>query len=163
VTPLQKTYAASGKVVNALGYPIKVLAIRNTHRVRVLITSSDQVLLLKSSIGSQKWSMPGGAVERGETALAAAVREVHEETSISLKVKDLTALGEKLVKIKASPFQYRLTQFAVTLPTPLKPQITRPFEIIALKWHRLAKLPKDHSPLLDQALELQIVDGSSSK
>jgi ADP-ribose pyrophosphatase YjhB (NUDIX family) len=47
--------------------------------VRALIVEQDQVLLIRTH-GSQKWSMPGGGVKRGESLRAAAEREACEET-----------------------------------------------------------------------------------
>ena len=43
---------------------------------------------------SEGWSMPGGAVEEGETLEQAAIREVYEETNLLVKVKDIIAVNE---------------------------------------------------------------------
>jgi acetyl-CoA carboxylase carboxyl transferase subunit beta len=39
--------------------------------------------------GRGRWSLPGGRVEPGESAAAAAVREVHEETGLEVAVTGL--------------------------------------------------------------------------
>jgi 8-oxo-dGTP diphosphatase len=54
------------------------------------------VLLVKrgQKLGQGLWSLPGGKVEFGESAEAAARREVMEETGIAIEVKGLAGLYE---------------------------------------------------------------------
>ena len=52
---------------------------------RVLaLDREDRVLLVRHSYGSGKWMPPGGGLSRGEDALAAAHRELLEETGCTL-------------------------------------------------------------------------------
>ncbi|MFC5928830.1 NUDIX domain-containing protein [Cryobacterium melibiosiphilum] len=44
--------------------------------------------------GTSAWMLPGGKLESGEAALAAAVREVSEEIGIELAPGELVLLGE---------------------------------------------------------------------
>jgi 8-oxo-dGTP pyrophosphatase MutT (NUDIX family) len=43
-----------------------------------------QVLLIRHSYGSGNWMLPGGGLGRGEAPLAAALRELLEETGLAL-------------------------------------------------------------------------------
>ena len=52
---------------------------------------SDSILLVRHSYGEGLWSLPGGAIERGETAPMVAVRETKEETGIS--ITDIADIG----------------------------------------------------------------------
>jgi len=45
-----------------------------------------------------KWSIPGGAVELGETLYEAAERETLEETSIEVKAEKLLAATQNILK-----------------------------------------------------------------
>jgi 8-oxo-dGTP pyrophosphatase MutT (NUDIX family) len=50
----------------------------------VVMDGAGQVLLIRHSYGSGKWMLPGGGLNRGEAALAAAARELREETGCGL-------------------------------------------------------------------------------
>jgi len=54
--------------------------------VGVVVIKDDRILLVKRSKPpkSAEWSIPGGAQELGETAVDAAIREVYEETAITI-------------------------------------------------------------------------------
>src|SRR6185312_15213739 len=56
--------------------------------VGAVILDGDRVLLIKRGQEPLKgeWSLPGGAVESGETLAAALVREVREETCLEVEV-----------------------------------------------------------------------------
>lgn len=59
---------------------------RSRSAARVIITDGYRVLLLADTDpglpGTRWWVTPGGGIDAGETALAAAVREVAEETGL---------------------------------------------------------------------------------
>ncbi|WP_100009848.1 NUDIX hydrolase [Lentibacillus sediminis] len=46
----------------------------------------------------KSWSLPGGAVEANETLEAAVVREVYEETGLSIEAKGIVAINEAFFK-----------------------------------------------------------------
>lgn len=58
------------------------------------------VLLIERGKGALKgrWSLPGGHVEPGETAAAAALREVAEETSITAEMAGFVDLHELILR-----------------------------------------------------------------
>lgn len=59
--------------------------------VGAVIIQGDEVLLIKRAKAPSKgdWSLPGGAIEIGETAKAALVREVKEETGLDVSIGDV--------------------------------------------------------------------------
>jgi ADP-ribose pyrophosphatase YjhB (NUDIX family) len=59
--------------------------------VRALIVRDDQVMLVRHTY-LKGWYLPGGKVERGETALTAVCREVAEECALKVKRARLNAI-----------------------------------------------------------------------
>ncbi len=64
-------------------------------RTLVFLADEQNVLLAmkKKGFGAGKWNGYGGKVEPGETIVGAAVRELREESEISIEQKELLALG----------------------------------------------------------------------
>lgn len=59
--------------------------------VGVICLRGDQVLLIKRGTAPRlgQWSLPGGRIELGETAAAAALRELAEETGVEARLLGL--------------------------------------------------------------------------
>lgn len=67
---------------------------RYQFRVRVtgILLKEDRILLVKQQVGARDWSLPGGKAEAGETLEQAIVREMAEETGLSVQVDKLLYL-----------------------------------------------------------------------
>jgi 8-oxo-dGTP pyrophosphatase MutT (NUDIX family) len=59
-----------------------------------LILSGEQVLLLRYQ-GDTQWTMPGGAVEKGERIETALRREIKEETGIEVHIDEFLHFTER--------------------------------------------------------------------
>jgi len=68
--------------------------------VGALIVEDGRVLLVKRGHPPLKgeWSVPGGAVEIGETLREAAAREACEETSLTVQVMDLLGVYDRVLR-----------------------------------------------------------------
>ncbi|MEX1279642.1 MAG: NUDIX domain-containing protein [Acidimicrobiia bacterium] len=66
--------------------------------VGVLVEDGDRFLLVKRGRPPRRgeWAVPGGKVERGETLVEAAAREVAEETGLEVTVGDVAWVGESI-------------------------------------------------------------------
>src|SRR5271156_861899 len=61
--------------------------------VHLILTTGGKVVLLRranTGFADGSWSLPGGCLDEGETLPAAAAREAHEETGITIHPADLT-------------------------------------------------------------------------
>lgn len=76
--------------------------------VGAVVFEGDQVILVRRgtppSYGA--WSLPGGAVERGETLERAVIREVREEVGLDVEVGDVVAVLERIFLDSAAKVQY---------------------------------------------------------
>jgi ADP-ribose pyrophosphatase YjhB (NUDIX family) len=106
------------------------------------------VVLIQRSIdpGYGKWTFPGGFVERGEVAEAAAMREVLEESGIEIEVTGIVGLYTYSGQIPAiAVFSGRVTGGE---PTPLdETMAVRSFARDELPWSEMA------FPSTEQALK----------
>ena len=66
--------------------------------VGAVIVDGDRVLLVRRGHAPLKgeWSLPGGAVELGETLEAALTREILEETSLHVSVEQLVDVVDRV-------------------------------------------------------------------
>jgi 8-oxo-dGTP diphosphatase len=76
--------------------------------VGAVIFDNNQVILVRRgappSYGA--WSLPGGAVEIGESLEHALVREVREEVGLDVEVEDVIAVLERVFLDSAAKVQY---------------------------------------------------------
>ena len=117
--------------------------------VDALIEHDGQILLVKRSpdyfIEGGKFALPGGYLERDESAREAVVREVQEETGFTSQVRSLFRVIDR-PRIKGDDrqnvgFFFHLRVFD---------QTTQPdYEIKSLHWFPLADLPPDNQFAFD--------------
>lgn len=112
-----------------------------SHRVRVVVKHGDHFLLVKTSFSAQLLSFPGGGIERGESPLDAAVRELREETGIVVSEQKFRHVGQMHTAAPAIPF--RITVFEVVVDTKELPSLAwiRTLEIVDRQWVALHDLP----------------------
>ena len=83
--------------------------------VAAVLFLGDSVLLARrdKEPGKGQWSLPGGAVELGETLEEALKREVFEETSIGFEVGGLVRVIDRIVhdELKRVQYHYVIVDF----------------------------------------------------
>jgi 8-oxo-dGTP diphosphatase len=150
---IKRTYAALGRLSHKAISPfLKVVLTAKHVRVRVLILNEEnEVLLVRSWLGHQKWTLPGGGIKSTETPAEAAAREVHEETGLRIAHDQLRELG-----VFASEQTYSIACYAITI-AKREPHISRHrrLEVLDMAWFPVKNLPPECSPTVEKALALQ--------
>lgn len=68
--------------------------------VYALIYDKDREQILMVNNNGSGWSLPGGAVEKEETLEQALIREVKEETGLTVKIEQALAINEAFFQEK---------------------------------------------------------------
>lgn len=97
-------------------------------RATVVCWQRDRILLVER--GRLRWSLPGGAISRGETPLEAAARELSEETALEGHALDYVFQFGGLNK--------RHHVFFTLLPDDARPKPSS--EIVSCRWFRPRKV-----------------------
>lgn len=76
--------------------------------VAAVLFQGDSVLLARrdKEPGKGQWSIPGGAVELGETLEEALKREILEEVSLDIEIKGLIRLIDRIIYDEQKEVQY---------------------------------------------------------
>ena len=104
-----------GNVIFIIIYPGLYFILSNSHRTRVIISVNEEVLFVNNWLADNKLSLPGGGIKTGEASVDGAVREVFEETGISLLADDLKVVVINL-KVKETGIRYLVDCYSITLP-----------------------------------------------
>lgn len=158
MTKIKRTYAAIGRLSHKAITPFLKLYMGEKHvRVRVLILNEEkkEVLLVRSWLGSQHWTLPGGGIKRLESPVEAAAREVHEETGLRVAQDHLHELGVFTHDAHGN-YRYSVACYMVQV-AKREPHIARRqrLEMLDSAWFPVANLPQDCSRMVAKALALQ--------
>ena len=108
----------------------------------LILNEKGQVLLgkRKNAFAAGEYGVPSGHMERGETFLQAAVREVQEETGVETSEEHLILFAISNYIIHDWPDQYVTFDFVLTVPSSsVSTQEQEKCE--GWEWHDLEKLP----------------------
>jgi 8-oxo-dGTP diphosphatase len=102
-----------------------------------IIVQDGKVLMVRRRVseGELMWQFPAGAIEPGEAAEDAAVRETAEETG--LVVTSIKLLGERV-----HPKTQRLMSYTACEPVQGEAKVADEDELDAVAWVTLDEIPK---------------------
>jgi 8-oxo-dGTP pyrophosphatase MutT (NUDIX family) len=131
-----------GRLSYYLLWPGIAIYLLGSQRSRIVVVSGDYILVVKGWLSDGKWSLPGGGIHGSESILNGALRELHEETSLEIKTKDINELLSE--KFWLHGVRLKLHYFSVILPTKLLVQKQRG-EITDIEWINLSKLDSNNT------------------
>jgi 8-oxo-dGTP pyrophosphatase MutT (NUDIX family) len=79
----------------------------------ILIECGKKLLILHRKDGEQKWGLPAGGIDFGETDIRAAIREMFEETGFSANPTDLQFVGEFVWKFSGKRLVFSLFKMSI--------------------------------------------------
>jgi 8-oxo-dGTP diphosphatase len=110
----------------------------------VIFDREGRVLLIKENYDRRRWSLPGGAVEDGESLEETAIRETLEETELVVAIEHRIGSYEL-----ADGFTVAAFRCAIVSGVPRVPSTD---EIAEIEWCNPAQLPEPKSNVLDYAV-----------
>ena len=127
-------WAAAGLPVHAYSRPIPMGSSS------VIVDPAGQLLLVHHTYGERNWEVPGGVLERNESAEEAARREAREETGVTMELHGLSGIYWEPAwgATGGHHFVFR-ARLAIDSP---KPAVTDPGEISELGWFARDALPR---------------------
>jgi ADP-ribose pyrophosphatase YjhB (NUDIX family) len=122
--------------------------------VHLFLLRGERVLLLRranTGFADGMWSVPAGHVERGETVVAAAVREAREEVGLVLEPASVRVVG---VMHRRGAEEERVDFFlACDLGGGVEPRNAEPHKCSELAWADPRSVPPDLVPYVRAGLE----------
>lgn len=103
--------------------------------VVIIKEEENKKYVLLNERSKNKWELPGGKVEPGETSSQAAIREIKEETNIKIKPKDLLIIDELMPEYNNKKCNYYAYLFKE------KDQIKVGSDAKRLEWFDVDNLP----------------------
>lgn len=139
-------YSLIGRILYKVFRPVLYLFLKRSRRVRVLMLYEGEVLLVRNWLSSQKWTVPGGGINKSETQLQAAKRELHEEIGLNIEETDFIALGEyDNSNFVSDCFLYQPKERCHILRNKA--------ELIDANWFKVKNLPEPINPIVAALIE----------
>jgi 8-oxo-dGTP diphosphatase len=119
-----------------------------------VILLKDGKVLLGKRINSYapKYSIPGGHLEIGETFEEAAIREVKEETGITVKNPKVIAVTNNLQTYELEQIHY-VSVILLTTDFSGKPNTMEPDKCEGWQWYDPTNLPQPHFDASEQGIK----------
>ncbi|MCL4496456.1 MAG: NUDIX hydrolase N-terminal domain-containing protein [Firmicutes bacterium] len=116
----------------------KVVPVTPKVGVDGAVMDGETILLIQRK-DSQKWALPGGAVEVGERPSEAVIREVEEETGIRIQPDNVVGVFDNWMDRRVmSHHLYHIVIRAHKTGGTINPQ---PEEVLAAGWFNVSQLP----------------------
>lgn len=108
------------------------------------VVVEERQLLLVHKVDNDRWALPGGAIDIGESAMAAAIRETQEETGVDIQVLGLVGIYTEPRHVMRYDDGEVRQQFSLCFRARALDTRTRiqPSETKEVRWVRLDEVPR---------------------
>jgi 8-oxo-dGTP pyrophosphatase MutT (NUDIX family) len=116
-----------GRIVYWIIWPGTWLYLRWSTRTRVIISYRGEIMVVRKWLSNGKYHLPGGGVEGDESAAHGAVRELYEETELTLHEAEVELLSTETYRSSGMSFNcHYFVYWAGSRPVtkPKFPEIT---------------------------------------
>jgi ADP-ribose pyrophosphatase YjhB (NUDIX family) len=128
-------------------YPTAKVDIRG-----IVLSPDKKVLLVKESLDN-KWSLPGGWADVGQSPKEVIVKELKEETGLDVIAKKLLAVFDK--RLHAHPPQPYYVYKIVFYCEPVSSQLNKGFDVLDVQYFDIENLPElSEDRILKSQIEL---------
>jgi 8-oxo-dGTP diphosphatase len=110
-----------------------------------ILDEDGRLLLVKENYDRRRYTLPGGAVEAGETVLDAAVRETLEETGVAVRLDHVVGVYRLVNGLTVTLFHAAIEDG--------EPAVPGTGEIAVVGWFAPDEIPQPRSNILHHALE----------
>ena len=110
-----------------------------------IVDETGRLLLVKENYDRRRYSVPGGAVEDGESPLDAVLRETLEEAGVVVAIDHVIGVYRLVSGLTVTLFRCSIANGAPALPES--------GEIAEVGWFRPDGIPEPRSNLLHHALD----------
>jgi len=136
---------------------LKYLPWMSQVRVRAIIVNQQgQVLLIKSWLSEQRWTLPGGGVERHESREEAAARETHEETGLLIPAEAFRYVTTVHHPITGAELPIYYARVIADVLPPLA--LYHRLEIVDRRWFASDELPSEVTAGYQHAIALALTE-----
>ncbi len=105
----------------------------------LLIAESGELLLIRTAKWSDRWGLPGGKIDYGETMLDAYRREMREETGIEVEHADWLCIQDCIESPEfTEPRHFLLINYVSRLPG--RPAPRKNYESVQIGWFSPAQV-----------------------
>lgn len=121
--------------------------------LNIILNDRNEVLMMlrQNKFDSNLYSLPGGCMENGETVKQAAIREIKEETTLTVVENDIEIVS---AMHRMTPWDWQSIEYVlVTHQFCGVPMIAEPNKCSDLKWFALNALPENISNYAKRAID----------
>ena len=128
----------------------------------MVIWKADKFLLIQRGTPPRlgQWSIPGGRQELGETVKEAALREIKEETGLSVRITDFLGVVDLIQKNQKGQIEFHATLVDFSAEW-ISGNANASSDVIDCAWHRLddlktLKLWEETTKIIQKSAKLRL-------